>query len=87
MWGGFAWGAAAWASQPEYGSSQPGLVYGGDFTDFVVYGNDGSTGNVVSGEVTVSGFAVYGGDTSSGEGIVFGGDQAPGSVHGGDERA
>jgi len=61
--GGFAIGAAAVASQPEYGGGGCfGVVFGGDFDGNVVYGG------VASGEQGI----VFGGDAATG--VVFGGD-------------
>lgn len=86
MWGGFSWASAAWASQPQYGGGESGLVFGSDDTVFAVYGEDmADTDIVFGGDLGGSGRA-FGGDTSFGEGIVFGGDDSIGRVVGGDER-
>ncbi len=89
MWGGFAWAQGAWASQPQYGSSVPGVVWGGDYTLDVVYGGDSgvqSSGYAFGGDQAMS--KAFGEDskTESG-GTVYGGDETGDVVFGGDERA
>ncbi len=66
MWGGYAWGAAAWASQPEYfsGESSGGIVIGGDRgVDRVVGGDYAGPEGIVVGGHRAQGLVV-GGDRS-----------------------
>jgi hypothetical protein len=67
MWGGFTWGGAAWASQPQYVVGHAGIVYGGD-------GPVGDT--VFGGDASGASGIVVGGD--SGVGRVVGGDERAG---------
>ncbi len=65
MWGGFTWGGAAWASQPQYGSACGG--------DGVVFGKDENAATVFGGDTSDDQGIVFGRDTATG--IVFGGDR------------
>ncbi len=87
MWGGFTWGGAAWASQPEYGTSHPGVAFGGDYVLMRAYGGDSADGDVVFGGDKSTGGSVSGGGDSRGAGYAYGGDESEGKVVGGDERA
>lgn len=87
MWGGFSWGSAAWASQPQYGESNPGVVVCEDETVMAVYGSDMADAGIGFGADGPVGGAVYGGDGVQGTGYVSGGDSSEGTVQGGDERA
>lgn len=90
MIGAMSIGAASIGSVPlTVAGGNFGLVYGGDLPASVVFGGDlGGNGLVFGSPGTAStGDVVFGHDTSSDDGIVVGGDDAPGVVYGSDERA
>lgn len=60
MWGGFAWGAGAWASQPEYFAhpSGSGVVIGFDSSGNLAVGDDRAGEGIVRGGHTAIGFVI-----------------------------
>ncbi len=87
MWGGFSWASGAWASQPQYGESHPGMVLCEDDTIMFAYGGDMADEGIAFGGVSTGGGSVSGGGSVRGGGYVSGGDSTTGTVSGGDERA
>lgn len=86
MWAGYSWAGAAWASQPEYGETVPGMIYCGDNPVFFAHGGDLVNEDIAFGGTLGQGSA-YGGVKSGDVGTVDGGDAQTGVVYGGDERA